>query len=298
MREVIKVLPSNFGMKRKKRVAAYARVSANSERMCNSLSNQVSCYREYIQSNPLWIYAGIYADKGISGTQTQKRDEFKRMMKDCEEGKIDIILVKSISRFARNTVDLLSTVRHLKSLGIEVIFEKENISSVSGDGELMLSVLASFAQEESRSISENVKWGTRKRFEKGIPNGKVRVYGYKWEGDTLEIIPDEAEIVRRIYAEFIGKKSPRTIAKGLNDDGITTRMNCRWSDFGIRTILNNITYTGDMLLQKVFIDDPITKIRKINRGEMTRYFVENTHEAIISKDVFDRAQTEFVRRRK
>lgn len=217
-------------------------------------------------------------------------------MKDCEDGKIDIILVKSISRFARNTVDLLSAVRHLKALGIEVIFEKENINSMSNDGELMLSILASFAQEESRSISENVKWGTRKRFEKGIPNGKVRVFGYKWENDTLVIVPEEAKTVKRIYAEFINGKVPRAIAKGLNDDGITTRMGCNWSDFGIRTILNNITYTGNMLLQKVFVDDPITKHRKTNRGELPRYFVENTHEPIIEKDVFDKAQAEFEKR--
>jgi DNA invertase Pin-like site-specific DNA recombinase len=296
MREVTKVAPSVPALQRKKRVAAYARVSLDSERLIHSLSAQVSYYSDYIQKNPLWIYAGVYADEGISGTQTQKRDEFNRLMKDCEDGKIDIILVKSISRFARNTVDLLSSVRYLKSLGIEVRFEKENISSMSNDGELMLSILASFAQEESRSISENVKWSTRKRFEKGIPNGRVRVFGYKWVGDILEIVPDEAEIVRRIYSEFIGGKTPRTIAKGLNDDGITTRMGCRWSDFGIRTILNNITYTGNMLLQKVFTDDPITKNRKTNRGELPRLFVENTHEPIIEKGIFDKAQKEFERR--
>ena len=296
MREVSKVKPSMPVMMRKKRVAAYARVSLDSERLMHSLSAQVSYYSEYIQKNPHWIYAGVYADEGITGTLTDKRDEFKRMIADCEAGKIDIILVKSISRFARNTVDLLKTVRHLKELGIEVRFEKENINSMSNDGELMLSILASFAQEESRSISENVKWGTRKRFEKGIPNGRVRVFGYRWEGDTLVIVPEEAETVKRIFADFIGGKVPRAIAKGLNDDGITTRMGCKWSDFGIRTILNNITYTGNMLLQKVFVDDPITKHRKINRGELPRYFVENTHKAIISKDIFDKAQKEFERR--
>lgn len=296
MREVTKVMPLIPELERKKRVAAYARVSLDSERLMHSLSSQVSYYSDYIQKNPHWIYAGVYADEGISGTQTDKRDEFNRLMKDCEDGKIDIILVKSISRFARNTVDLLSAVRHLKALGIEVIFEKENINSMGNDGELMLSILASFAQEESRSISENVKWGTRKRFEHGIPNGRVRVYGYSWEGNTLMIVPEEAETVKRIYAEFTNGKTPRAIAKGLNDDGITTRMGCKWSDFGIRTILQNITYTGNMLLQKVFVDDPITKHRKINRGELPRYFVENTHEPIIEKDIFDKAQAEFEKR--
>lgn len=296
MREVHKVKPSMPVIMRKKRVAAYARVSLDSERLMHSLSAQVSYYSEYIQKNPHWIYAGVYADEGISGTQTDKRDEFNRLMKDCEDGKIDIILVKSISRFARNTVDLLSAVRHLKSLGIDVIFEKENINSMSNDGELMLSILASFAQEESRSISENVKWGTRKRFEKGIPNGRVRVFGYKWEDDILVVVPEEAEIVKRIYSEFIGGKVPRAIANGLNDNGITTRMGCKWSDFGIRTILQNVTYTGNMLLQKVFVDDPITKHRKTNRGELPRYFVENTHEPIIEKNIFDKAQAEFEKR--
>lgn len=296
MREVTKVMPLIPELERKKRVAAYARVSLDSERLMHSLSAQVSYYSDYIQKNPHWIYAGVYADEGISGTQTDKRDEFNRLMKDCEDGKIDIILVKSISRFARNTVDLLSSVRHLKSLGIEVRFEKENINSMSNDGELMLSILASFAQEESRSISENVKWGTRKRFEKGIPNGRVRVFGYKWEDDILVVVPEEAEIVKRIYSEFIGGKVPRAIANGLNDNGITTRMGCKWSDFGIRTILQNVTYTGNMLLQKVFVDDPITKHRKTNRGELPRYFVENTHEPIIEKNIFDKAQAEFEKR--
>ena len=212
MREIIQITPSAPAFVRKKRVAAYARVSLDSERLMHSLSAQVSYYSELIQKNPQWLYAGVYADEGITGTLTSKRDEFKRMIEDCEKGKIDIILVKSISRFARNTVDLLDTVRHLKSLGIEVRFEKENINSLSNDGELMLSILASFAQEESCSISENVKWGTRKRFEIGIPNGRVRVYGYRWKGDTLFVEPSEAEVVKRIYSEFLNGSPPRKVA--------------------------------------------------------------------------------------
>lgn len=298
MREVSKIKPSMPVLHRKKRVAAYARVSMDSERLMHSLSAQVSYYSDYIQKNPQWIYVGVYADEGITGTLTDKRDEFKRLMKDCDDGKIDIILVKSISRFARNTVDLLKTVRHLKSLGIEVRFEKENINSMSNDGELMLSILASFAQEESRSISENVKWGTRKRFEQGIPNGRVRTFGYQWEGDTLVIVQEEAETVKRIFNEFLDGQSPRMIAKKLNDAGLKTRANCKWSDFSIRYILTNITYTGNMLLQKVFVDDPILKHRKTNRGELPRYFVEQAHEAIIDQTTFDAVQAEFVRRSK
>ena len=298
MRKIIQITPSMPQLQRKKRVAAYARVSMDSERLMHSLSAQVSYYSELIQKNPEWIYAGVYADEGITGTLKSKRNEFKRMLEDCENGKIDIILVKSISRFARNTVDLLDTVRHLKGLGIEVRFEKENINSLSSDGELMLSILASFAQEESRSISDNVKWGTRKRFEKGIPNGRTRVFGYRWADDTLVIESDEAEIVQRIYSEFLSGSSPRKIAKNLNADKITTINGCKWSDFNIRYILKNITYTGNMLMQKSFVDDPISKKRKQNIGELTQYFVENTHEPIIDKTIFDKVQSEFITRSK
>lgn len=296
MKEIIKVKHVFSETKQQKRVAAYARVSIDSERMLHSLSAQISYYSGYIQKHPQWIYAGVYADEGISGTRIEKRDEFNRMMKDCDEGMIDIILVKSISRFARNTVDLLKTVRHLKDLGIEVRFEKEQINSLSNDGELMLSILASFAQEESRSISENVQWAARKRFERGIPNGRVRVYGYRWEEDTLVIVPEECEIVKRIFREYLNGKSVRAIARELDKDGITTRAGCKWSDFSVRTILTNITYTGNMLLQKTFICDTINKKRKRNNGELPRYFVENTHEPIIGKAMFDCVKEEMARR--
>lgn len=298
MREIIQITPTATQIHHKKRVAAYARVSINSERLMHSLSSQISYYSKLIQQNSEWSYAGVYADIGITGTQKIRRDEFNRMITDCENGKIDIILVKSVSRFARNTVDLLETVRYLKELGIEVCFEKENINSLSGDGELLLSILASFAQEESRSISENVKWGTRKRFEKGIPNGKVSVYGYQWNDKKLEIVPNEAEIIKRIYTEYLNGTAPRKIAESLNNENITTRSRCKWSDFGIRYILTNITYTGNMLLQKTFVDDCISKHKSINRGELPRYFVENTHEPIIDKNIFDKVQNEFQKRRK
>ena len=296
MREIIRLTPRKMQVQHKKRVAAYARVSMESERLMHSLSAQVSCYSELIQKNPEWIYAGVYADEGITGTQKEKRNEFKRMIEDCENGKIDIILVKSISRFARNTVDLLDTVRHLKELGIEVRFEKENINSMSNDGELMLSILASFAQEESRSISDNVKWGTRKRFEQGIPNGRVRVYGYRWRDAKLEIVPHEDETVKRIYNEYLNGDTPRKIAERLNNENIPTINGCKWCDFNIRYVLKNVIYTGNMLLQKSCVNDHINKIRKQNNGELPQYFVENNHEPIISKDIFDKVQNEFVKR--
>ena len=188
------------------RVAAYARVSMESERLEHSLSSQISRYSELIQRNPSWEYAGVFADYGISGTSTE-RPEFQRLMAECEAGHIDLILTKSISRFARNTLDTLIAVRHLKELGIAIRFEKENIDTLTAKGELLLTLLASFAQEESRSISDNVKWGTRKRFEKGIPNGRFRVLGYRWEGDKLVVVPEEAAVVRRIFQNFLDGKS-------------------------------------------------------------------------------------------
>lgn len=297
MPKISRIKPTVPAIKQLKKVAAYARVSMQSERMMHSLSAQVSYYSKLIQKNPDWEYAGVYADDFISGTNTVKRDEFKRMLADCEERKIDIILTKSISRFARNTVDLLETVRHLKAKGIEVRFEKENINSMSGDGELMLSILASFAQEESRSISENIRWATKKRFEKGIPNGKFKIFGYRWEDDKLVPVPEEAEIVKRIYQNFLDGKSRLETEKEFAAEGITTANGCRWVDSNIKVVLTNITYTGNLLLQKEFIEDPITKRRKKNRGEMPQYFVENTHEPIIDMETFQYVQDEIARRK-
>mgnify|MGYP000762713166 FL=1 len=199
MAKITKIEPQIPALPTRKKVAAYARVSMETERLHHSLSSQVSYYSELIQNNPEWEYVGVYVDEAITGTIAKKRDEFQRLIADCDAGKIDIVLCKSISRFARNTVDLLITVRHLKELGISVRFEKENIDSLSGDGEVMLTLLASFAQSESESISTNVKWGVRKRMEQGTPNGHFRVYGYRWEGDQLVIVPEEAAIVKRIY---------------------------------------------------------------------------------------------------
>lgn len=297
MPKISRIEPTVPAIKQLKKVAAYARVSMQSERMMHSLSAQVSYYSKLIQKNPDWEYAGVYADDFISGTNTVKRDEFKRMLADCEEGKIDIILTKSISRFARNTVDLLETVRDLKAKGIEVRFEKENINSMSGDGELMLSILASFAQEESRSISENIRWATKNRFEQGIPNGKFRIFGYRWDGDQLKIEPTEAVIVKRIFQNFLDGKSRLETEKEFVAEGITTANGCRWVDSNIKVVLTNITYTGNLLLQKEFIEDPITKHRKKNRGEMPQYFVENTHEPIIDMETFQYVQDEIARRK-
>ena len=296
MKKITKLEPSAPVIKPRKRVAAYARISMETERMSHSLSAQVSYYNEKIQKNPDWVFAGVYSDNGISGTGTAKRDGFNRMIADCDAGKIDLVLTKSISRFARNTVDLLETVRHLKEIGVEVWFERENIRSMDGDGELMLSILASFAQEESRSISDNCKWRIKKRFERGIPNGHFRIFGYRWEGDDLIIVPEEAAVVKRIFQNYLDGKSRLETEREFAAEGITTRDGCRWVDSNIATVLKNCTYTGDLLLQKEYISDPINKKRKKNRGELPQYFVADHHEAIIDRETFDYVQSEIKRR--
>lgn len=282
---------------RRKRVAAYARISIITDRLSHSLSAQVSNYSTLIQRHSEWEYAGVFVDNGLSGGSSENRREFQRMLDECEKGNIDIILTKSVSRFARNTVDTLSIVRHLKDIGIEVRFEKEGISSFSEDGELMLSLFASFAQEEIFSLSENVKWGTRKRFEKGIPNGHFQIYGYRWEGDHLVIHPEEARIVRLIYDNFLMGLSAETTEKQLEQMGVKSYKGKHFCNTSIRQILRNVTYTGNLLLQKEYVVDPLTGKSKINHGELPQYWVENTHEAIIPMEVYQAVQDEVLRRR-
>lgn len=297
MRKIRKIEPVMPVLPTRKRVAAYARVSMETERLHHSLSAQISYYSDLIQRNPEWEYVGVYADDGITGTQASKREEFQRMLEDCEAGKIDIVLTKSISRFARNTVDLLNTVRRLKELGVSVRFEKENIDSLSADGEVMLTLLASFAQEEVRSLSENERWSVKKRFEQGIPVCRSRILGYRWEGDHLVIVPEEAAIVRRIFQNFLDGKSRLETERELNGEGITTKGGFKWCDSNIKVILTNITYTGNMLFQKEYIEDPITKKRRKNKGELPQYWVEGTHEAIIDMETFQYVQDEIARRK-
>ena len=279
----------------RKRVAAYARVSIERGRTLQSLSTQVSYYSNLIQQRREWFYSGVYADSGITGT-TDDRKEFQRMLADCEAGKIDIILTKSISRFARNTVDLLQTVRHLRDLGIEVRFEKERINSLDEGGELMLTLLASFAQEESRSISENIKWAIRKGFQKGKPHSH-NIYGYRWINGQFELVPEEAEVVRLIYANFLAGMSAEGTEKQLEEMEVRSYTGGHFDNVAIRAILCNEKYTGNSILQKTYRENHLTHKKVINRGELPRYFAEGTHPVIIDQATFDKVQAEIARRR-
>lgn len=299
MKKISRIEPAFPILPKRKKAAAYARVSRDTERLMNSVSAQISYYSSLIQGNPEWEYAGVYADCGISGTDISKRDEFIRMLADCESGKIDIILCKSISRFARNTVDLLETVRHLKELGIEVRFEKEHINSLSEDGELMLSLLASFAQEESRSISENCKWGIRKRFQSGeigVANKRLLGYRYDEEQEKYIIIPEEAEAVRWMFQMYIDGISLRCIAESMNKAGIRSVLGNEFQEGSVRQLIFNEVYAGDIRRQKCYMADPITKTKVKNNGELPQYYMADCHEAIIDRETYAKVQAEMQRR--
>ena len=280
-------------------VVAYCRVSTAQEEQETSYEAQVSYYTKLITENPSWNLAGIYADDGISGTNTKKRDDFNEMMDRClQKGhSIDMILTKSISRFARNTVDCLSCIRKLKEKNIAIYFEKENINTLESTGELLITILSSQAQEESRNISENVKWGLKRKYEKGEVLLR-RMFGYRKGADgQLYVVPEEAEAVRMIYGKYLEGESMNSIARILKENSIKTiRGNAEWNVSSIRTILINEKYIGDAMAQKTFTTDYLTKERKENRGELQKYYVENAHEAIIPREVFYKVQEELNQR--
>ena len=281
------------------RVAAYCRVSTAQEDQETSYEAQVAYFTKLITENPSWQLAGIYADDGISGTDMKKRDNFNAMMERClqKDGDIDLILTKSISRFARNTVDCLSCIRKLKERNIAIYFEKEHINTLESTGELLITILSSQAQEESRNISENVKWGLKRKYEKGEALVR-RMFGYQKGTDgQLHIIPEEAEVVRLIYGKYLEGESLNGIARILKEKGIKTiRGNTEWNVNSIRTILINEKYIGDAMAQKTFTTDYLTKARKENQGELQKYYVENAHEAIIPREVFYKVQEELHQR--
>lgn len=280
-------------------VAAYCRVSTDQEEQENSYEAQISYYTENIGKNNDWQMAGIFADEGITGTQAKKRPEFLKMIRLCRQRKIDMVLTKSLSRFARNTVDSLNYIRELKALGIAVIFEKENINTLETDTEMMLTIMSCFAQAESESISKNVSWGIRQSFKNGnVPMQYARLLGYKkGDGGNAEIIPDEAEVVREIYRCYLDGMSMNLIADRLNAKGLTTKgSGSPYRKAVVQRILTNEKYTGDALLQKTYVTDCITKKTRKNNGELPMYLVKNHHEPIISRSDFNRVQEEMARR--
>lgn len=287
----VKMMPK---LPRLKRVAAYARVSSGKDAMLHSLSAQVSYYSTLIQSHNGWEYAGVYADEALTGTK-ESRENFQRLLNDCRSGEIDMVITKSISRFARNTVTLLQTVRELKALGVDVYFEEQNIHSADSDGELMLSILASYAQEESLSASENQKWRVRQNFEQGKP-WRGYMMGYRYDGERYVVVPEEAEVVRSIYDDYLSGKGLVAIIKRLNDDGVLTQQGFTWHRSAITKILTNYTYTGNLILQTKFRENHLTKRTLVNNGELPQYHAENTHEPIIDIGTYNSVQLEMKRR--
>lgn len=286
-------------VKRQLRVAAYCRVSTDQEEQLTSYEAQMAYYTDKIMTNPEWTMAGIFADEGITGTSAKKRPEFLRMIRLCKRGKIDVILTKSISRFARNTVDCLNYIRELKELGIPVIFEKENINTMKADSEIIITMLGGFAQAESESISQNVRWGKRQSFKSGkVTFQYSRIYGYeRGEDDKPRIIPEQAEVVQRIFESYLAGMSVANIKKMLEDEGIPAAGGKpKWSEGALQYLLRNEKYCGDALLQKTYIENCISKKMKKNNGELPKYLVKDHHEAIISRSLFERVQAEIARR--
>lgn len=276
------------------RVAAYARVSSGKDAMLHSLSAQVSYFSNLIQKHPGWLYCGVYADEAVSGTKDTRKN-FNRLLDVCRAGEVDMIITKSISRFARNTVTLLEAVRELRDMGVDVYFEKQNIHTMSADGELMMTILASYAQEESRSASENQKWRIQKNFKEGRPWNGVML-GYRQKDGRYIVVPEEAEIVRRIFTEYLAGKGLEAIVNGLNADGVLTQKGYTWHKGPVSRILRNSNYTGNLLLQRFYSENHITKRKCVNDGELPKYAAADTHEAIIDADTFAAVQAEIARR--
>ena len=295
MRKTVrKIENQNAKMPTRKRVCAYARVSGGKDAQLASLAAQVSYYSSYIQRRPEWKYSGVFADEALTGTK-ESRAEFQKMIEQCKNGNIDLIITKSISRFARNTVTLLKTVRELKALGVEVYFEEQNIHTLSADGELMLTILASYAQEESLSASENKKWQIRKNYEQGIPN-TFAILGYDNFKGQLIVNETEAEIVKLIFGEYLNGHGKLYIANMLNNLGLATKLGNSWNGNKVKEILQNEKYVGDLLLQKTYISDHLEKKTVKNQGELPKYYVRDSHIGIIDRKAFDNVQAEIKRR--
>ncbi|MBR0232479.1 MAG: recombinase family protein [Synergistaceae bacterium] len=283
---------------RKMRVAAYCRVSTDEDDQLNSLQTQMQYYTAKISENPEWTMADIYADEGITGTRTDKRKNFLRLMRDCEKGKIDYILTKSTARFARNTVDSLSWVRKLRAKGVGVYFEEQNIDSLKAENETFIGLYSVLAQSESESISENVKWGIHKRMKNGTYSVRFNMLGYRNGDDGNPIIvPEEAEIVRNLFNRFLDGDSILGLKRYLEDNGVKTPSGkSEWSRSYIQSLLSNEKYVGDVIFQKTYRTDCISKKVKKNNGELTRYMITNNHAPIVDRDTFNMVQAEIARR--
>lgn len=288
MRE-IRIIPKENRIPRLLKVAGYARVSSDKDSMLHSLSSQVSYFSKMIQSHDAWRYVGVYTDEGLTGTKIN-RCGFTSMIEDAKDGKIDIIVTKSLSRFARNTLDCLKTIREMKAINVDIFFEEQNIHTLSSNGEFMISLLAGYAQEESRQCSENTLWRVRKNFKEGKPYGGSNLLGYKLEKGRFTVVPEEAEIVRRIFDLYLKGNGFTKIAKILTDEGIKSYKGYTWNKGTIYKVISNVTYTGNLYLQKTYTDSHLTKKTKVNKGEKPLYIVDDNHEAIISQEVFDKAQ--------
>lgn len=292
---------ASISLPKKRRVAGYARVSTDHEDQTTSYESQMKYYTEYISSRSDWEFVKMYSDEGISGTNTKLRVGFKSMIEDALAGKIDLIITKSVSRFARNTVDSLTTVRKLKEVGVEIYFEKENIWTLDSKGELLITIMSSLAQEESRSISENVTWGLRKQFAEGkVHFPYTNVMGFeKGENGEIVVNQEDAKTVRYIFQQALLGKTPYSIAKDLTQQGILSPSGKNhWSSVTIKRMLRNEKYKGDALLQKTYTIDFLSKKKNINKGELPQYYVENNHEAIVDKETFDAVQATLDRKEK
>ena len=286
-------------VQRQLRVAAYCRVSTDDEEQLTSYEAQQAYYTDKIMTNPQWTMAGIFADEGITGTSAQKRPEFQRMIRRCRQKKIDLVLVKSISRFARNTVDCLNYIRALRTLGIAVIFEKENINTLETDSEMLITMMGAFAQAESESMSANIVWGKRQAMREGKTNVQFQhLYGYgQGEDGKPRIVPEQAAVVEHIYDSFLAGRSIRMIKKELEGQGVlTAKGGTAWSEAAIRGILKNEKYCGDVLMQKTYTQDCISKKQLRNIGQLPMYLVQDNHQGIITRDRFNQAKAEFARR--
>lgn len=303
--KVVKFIPANPEVAAEKsshrqlRVAAYCRVSTDDEEQLTSYEAQKTYYTDKIMSNPAWTMAGIFADEGITGTQARKRPEFLRMIRLCKQKKIDLVLAKSISRFARNTVDCLNYIRVLKELGIAVIFEKENINTLETDSELITTMMGAFAQAESESMSANIRWGKRQAMREGkVSFQYTRLYGYrKGQDNTPEIIPEEAEVIKSIFQSYLAGETLRAIKDRLNAENATPPgKGEEWSVAAVQRVLRNEKYCGDVLMQKTFVSDCISGKVEKNNGQLPMYLVENNHEGIVDRQIFQRTQSEIARR--